>query len=71
MIETGKQFNITDNMTNKIKKCEKYGRELKQSGPYAHVKTEGEPAHKGPSEINFWCTNEDCESYNKNIKVVE
>jgi len=58
-------------MDNKISKCEKCGRELKQSGPYAHNKPEGEPARKGPDEINFWCTNEKCEKFNKNIKVVE
>jgi hypothetical protein len=58
-------------MNNEIRKCEKCGRELKQSGPYAHVKLEGESAHKELDEINFWCTNEDCENFNKNIKLIE
>lgn len=52
-------------------KCEKCGWKLKQSGPYAHNKQEGEPAHKGPDEINFCCINEDCENFNKNLKVIE
>lgn len=56
-------------MTSK-QKCEKCGSELMQSGPYAHVKPEGEPAHKGLDEINFWCNNEDCKDFNKNIRVV-
>jgi hypothetical protein len=58
-------------MNDEKRKCGKCGQELKQSGPYAHVKPEGEQAHKGPDEISFWCTNESCENYNKNIKVVE
>lgn len=57
-------------MNNKILKCEKCGREIKQSGPYAHIKYEGEFTYKGSSEINFWCMNEDCENFYKNIKTV-
>ncbi|HUX35995.1 MAG TPA: hypothetical protein VMV71_03105 [Candidatus Paceibacterota bacterium] len=58
-------------MNDEIRKCEKCGQKLKQSGPDAHNKPEGEPAHKGTDEINFWCMNENCEKFNKNIKVVE
>ncbi len=58
-------------MTQEIKKCDECGCELKQSGPYAHKKLEGKPAHKGPDEISFWCTNKNCKNLNKDIKVIE
>jgi DNA-directed RNA polymerase subunit RPC12/RpoP len=41
-----------------MNKCEKCGAEnLRQSGPYARRKPEGEPARKGTDEISFLCLN--------------
>jgi len=56
-------------MNNKIPKCEKCGRELKQSGPYSD-NIDG-PVRKGPIEIHFWCNYEDCEKYNKSFTLTE
>lgn len=45
--------------------------ELKQSGPYAHDKLEGEQSYKGSDEIYFACINEKCKSFGKNIIEME
>lgn len=58
-------------MNYEKRKCQKCGQELVQSGPFARIKREGESAYKGSVEINFWCNNESCEDFNKNIKVEE
>ncbi len=58
-------------MDNEIKKCEKCGNALKQSGPDAPKKKEGISSDSGPMEINYWCMSESCEMFRKNIKIFE
>ncbi len=57
-------------MDSEIKKCETCGHDLKQSGPYASTKKEGEKSEKGPDIIYFYCNNEKCPDFNKNIKEI-
>lgn len=57
-------------MNDKIKKCEKCGDTLKQSGPYPFKKEEGIPSNNKLMKINYWCMNETCEMLNKNIKII-
>lgn len=58
-------------MTNEPKKCKKCGYALKKSGHYADNRLESKHEYKNPSEINFWCINENCENFGKNIEVIE
>ena len=58
-------------MENEKNKCKKCGLEMKKSGPYLHVKEEGQPAHKGPSPVYYCCMNKQCANYGKVIKVKE
>ncbi len=30
---------------------------IKKTGPFAHIKPEGQPSHRGPSEIYYFCWN--------------
>jgi hypothetical protein len=58
-------------MENEKNKCKKCGSEMKKSGPYLHVKEEGQSVHKGPSSAYYSCTNNKCEDYGKVIEVKE
>jgi hypothetical protein len=58
-------------MENEKNKCKKCGSEMKKSGPYLHVKEEGQPAYKGSSSVYYSCMNEKCEDYGKVIEVKE
>lgn len=56
---------------NKKMQCEKCGQEMFESGPYLHRKEEGEPAYDGPDEVHYWCMNEKCKNFHKDIKVLK
>lgn len=56
-------------MDNINQKCEKCRCVLKQSGPYSFKKGEGVEINTKPLQINYWCMNQDCEMFNKNIRV--
>ena len=57
-------------MENKPK-CEKCRRELKKSGPYAHLLFPNGTFQKEPIETYFWCNYEDCKNYSEVIIVNE
>ncbi|MFA5000774.1 MAG: hypothetical protein WC531_00895 [Candidatus Paceibacterota bacterium] len=41
---------------------------MRQIGPFAQTKAEGEPAGKWDGVLDFQCVNPDCENYNKIIR---
>lgn len=53
------------------KTCQKCGIEMRQIGPVAAVKPEGQPAQKWDGILKYECKNEKCEQHHKLIEIVE
>lgn len=52
-------------------KCQKCNQEMKQSGPYAPRKDEGQPAYRGSLPVYYSCTNKDCSEFYKSVGIKE
>ncbi len=50
-------------------KCEKCDKEMKQAGPFARVKREGEPADKWDGITEYQCINAKCSNFCRIIKI--
>lgn len=48
---------------NQTTECSECGRNMKQIGPFAELKPEGEPAKKWDGSLEYSCTNESCKNY--------
>ena len=53
----------------KINKCEYCLEEMKQIGPFASIKPEGQPAKKWDGKIDYICINENCPNYKTSITI--
>jgi len=56
---------------DKVEYCKKCSFEMNKSGPYLHVKEEGQPVYEGPSKAYYFCMNEKCEDFEKNKEIEE
>ena len=53
-------------MQDKLK-CEKCGNAMRQIGPFASTKLEGQPSKKWDGHLDFQCINDECENVGKVI----
>ncbi len=55
-------------MNNEVK-CEKCNQPMRQIGPFAKVKPEGQPSEKWDGNLDFECRNDNCKNLGKIITV--
>ena len=51
--------------------CEKCHKEMRKIGPFARIKSEGEPSYKWDGMLQYQCLNDYCEDYQIIVTVKE